>query len=155
MISLSRRLLGALPAAAYRPLNRLPLVPIYRQYSSGGYSAGGEPPSLPVNTIVKFVPQQEAWIVERFGRFHRILPPGLAILMPFIDKIRYVKSLKEVAIEIPSQSAITEDNVTLDIDGVLYVKIMDPYKASYGVEDPEYAITQLVPPHFSSSLFYD
>jgi hypothetical protein len=62
------------------------------------------------------VPQQQAWLVERMGKFHRILQPGLAILVPIIDKIQYVKSLKEVAIEIPSQSAITADNVTLDLD---------------------------------------
>lgn len=64
----------------------------------------------------RFVPQQEAWIVERMGKFHRILDPGLAILVPVIDRVRYVKSLKEAAIEIPSQSAITADNVTLDLD---------------------------------------
>ena len=64
--------------------------------------------SLPVNTVIKFVPQQQAWIVERFGKFSRILDPGLAILFPFIDKIRYVKTLKEVAVEIPTQSAITQ-----------------------------------------------
>lgn len=58
--------------------------------------------------IIKFVPQQESWIVERMGRFHRALEPGLQILMPFLDRVRYVKSLKEVAIEIPSQSAITQ-----------------------------------------------
>ena len=68
------------------------------------------------------MPQQEAWLVERMGKFHRSLEPGLAILMPFIDKVRYVKSLKENAIEIPSQSAITADNVTLDLD----VKIPPP-----------------------------
>ncbi|KAF2145492.1 uncharacterized protein K452DRAFT_315728 [Aplosporella prunicola CBS 121167] len=100
-------------------------------------------PSLPANTIVRFVPQQTAWIVERMGRFHRILQPGLAILIPFIDRIAYVKSLKEAAIEIPSQSAITADNVTLELDGVLYTRVFDAYKASYGVEDAEYAISQL------------
>lgn len=73
----------------------------------------------------------------------RILEPGLAILIPFIDKIRYVQSLKESAIEIPSQNAITADNVTLAMDGVLYIRVFDPYKASYGVEDAEYAISQL------------
>lgn len=67
----------------------------------------------------RFVPQQTAWVVERMGRFHRILDPGLAILVPIVDKIQYVKSLKEVAIEIPSQSAITADNVTLDLDASL------------------------------------
>ncbi|KAH7130807.1 hypothetical protein B0J11DRAFT_566767 [Dendryphion nanum] len=99
--------------------------------------------SLPANTIVRFVPQQTAWIVERMGKFHRILEPGLAILIPFLDRIAYVKSLKEAAIEIPSQSAITADNVTLELDGVLYTRVFDAYKASYGVEDAEYAISQL------------
>lgn len=64
--------------------------------------------SLPTNTVVKFVPQQQAWLVERFGKFHRILDPGLAILLPFVDQIRYVQSLKEQAVEVPSQSAITQ-----------------------------------------------
>lgn len=77
------------------------------------------------------------------GKFNRILQPGLAILIPFIDRIAYVKSLKETAIEIPSQSAITADNVTLELDGVLYTRVFDAYKASYGVEDAEYAISQL------------
>jgi regulator of protease activity HflC (stomatin/prohibitin superfamily) len=99
--------------------------------------------SLPANTVVKFVPQQTAWIVERMGKFSRILQPGLAVLVPLIDRIAYVKSLKEAAIEIPSQSAITADNVTLELDGVLYTRVFDPYKASYGVEDAEYAISQL------------
>lgn len=98
---------------------------------------------LPTNTIIKFVPQQEAWIVERFGRFNRILEPGLAILMPFVDRIRHVKTLKEVAVLVPSQSAITQDNVTISLDGVLYYRILDPYKASYGIEDADFAVTQL------------
>ncbi|CAG9123571.1 unnamed protein product [Plutella xylostella] len=97
----------------------------------------------PLNTIVMFVPQQEAWIVERMGKFHRILDPGLNLLWPIVDKIKYVQSLKEIAIDVPKQSAITADNVTLSIDGVLYLRIVDPYLASYGVEDPEFAITQL------------
>ncbi|KAK0509461.1 hypothetical protein JMJ35_007855 [Cladonia borealis] len=100
-------------------------------------------PSLPANTIIRFVPQQTAWIVERMGKFNRILPPGIAILLPFLDRIAYVKSLKEAAMEIPSQSAITADNVTLELDGVLYTRVFDAYKASYGVEDAEYAISQL------------
>ena len=88
-------------------------------------------PSLPANTIIRFVPQQTAWIVERMGKFNRILQPGLAVLIPFLDRIAYVKSLKEAAIEIPSQSAITADNVTLELDGVLYTRVFDAYKASY------------------------
>ena len=98
---------------------------------------------MPANTIIKFVPQQTAWVVERMGRFNRILQPGLAILVPILDRIAYVKSLKENAMEIPSQSAITADNVTLDLDGVLYTRVFDPFKASYGVEDADYAISQL------------
>lgn len=107
---------------------------------------------LPVNTVIKFVPQQEAWIIERFGKFNRILEPGLAILLPVIDDIKYVQSLKEIAIEIPSQSAITLDNVTLHLDGVLYLRVVDPFKASYGVEDPEYAVTQLAQTTMRSEL---
>jgi len=99
--------------------------------------------STPINTVVMFVPQQEAWVVERMGRYNSILEPGLNLLVPFIDRVKYVQSLKEIAIDIPQQSAITLDNVTLNIDGVLYLRIIDPYKASYGIEDPEFAITQL------------
>lgn len=118
-----------------------------------------------------FVPQQEAWVVERMGKFNRILNPGLNFLIPIIDKIKYVQSLKEIAIDVPKQSAITlgmilfkicfkvvtwfrffSDNVTLSIDGVLYLRIVDPYKASYGVEDPEFAITQLAQTTMRSEL---
>lgn len=74
-----------------------------------------------------FVPQQEAWIVERMGKFNRILDPGLNVLVPFVDRVKYVQSLKEIAIDVPKQSAITVDNVTLGIDGVLYLRILDPY----------------------------
>ncbi|KAK6463575.1 stomatin family protein [Scheffersomyces coipomensis] len=98
---------------------------------------------LPTNTIIRFVPQQTAWIVERMGKFHRILPPGLTFLIPFLDKVSYVQSLKESAIEIPSQNAITSDNVSLELDGILYIKVIDAYKASYGVEDFKFAISQL------------
>ncbi|KAL7668039.1 hypothetical protein ACOME3_008757 [Neoechinorhynchus agilis] len=112
---------------------RVPVVSSTRQYRSG----------LPYNTVIEFVPQQEAWIIERMGRFYCILQPGLNWLVPVIDKVKYVQSLKEIAIEVPQQSAITKDNVTLHLDGVLYLKVVDPYKASYGVEDPEFAVTQL------------
>lgn len=99
--------------------------------------------STPMNTVMMFVPQQEAWIVERMGKYNKILEPGLNMLVPVLDRVKYVQSLKEIAIEIPQQTAITIDNVTLNIDGVLYLKIKDAYKASYGVEDPEFAVTQL------------
>jgi len=96
---------------------------------SAGIPSYFQKPSLPMNLVVHFVPQQTAWIVERMGKFNRILEPGLALLVPFLDRIAYVKSLKEVAIEIPSQSAITADNVTLELDGVLYTRVFDAYKA--------------------------
>lgn len=96
-----------------------------------------------LNTIVKFVPHQEAWVIERFGKFNRILDPGLNVLVPFIEKIKYIQSLKELALEICPQSAVTQDNVILHIDGVLYFRVVNPYKASYGVEDAHYAVTQL------------
>ena len=99
--------------------------------SSGAPSSYFQRASLPANTIVRFVPQQTAWIVERMGKYNRILQPGLAIMIPLIDRIAYVKSLKENAIEIPSQSAITADNVTLELDGVLYTRVFDAYKARY------------------------
>ncbi|PVD19222.1 hypothetical protein C0Q70_19707 [Pomacea canaliculata] len=98
---------------------------------------------LPLNTAILFVPQQEAWIIERFGKYHRVLEPGLNLCIPVVDSIKYVQSLKEIAIDVPQQAAISVDNVTLTMDGILYLRVMDPYKASYGVEDPEYAITQL------------
>lgn len=107
---------------------------------------------LPLNTVVLFVPQQEAWVVERMGKFHRILEPGINVLIPFLDRVKYVQSLKEIAIDVPKQAAITSDNVTLSIDGVLYLRILDPYRASYGVEDPEFAITQLAQTTMRSEL---
>lgn len=111
-----------------------PLLVSQRSKSSG---------STPINTGVMFVPQQEAWVVERMGKFNKILEPGLNFLIPVLDKVKYVQSLKEIAIDIPQQSAISMDNVAINIDGVLYLRIMDPYKSSYGIEDPEFAITQL------------
>ena len=98
--------------------------------SMPSYFAVPRAPSLPSSaSVIRFVPQQTAWVVERMGKFSRILPPGLAILIPFIDRIAYVKSLKEATFDIPSQSAITADNVTLELDGVLYTRVFDAYKA--------------------------
>ncbi len=92
---------------------------------------------------VKIVPQQEAWVIERLGKFHSVLEPGLNFVIPFIDALAYKHSLKEMARDVPSQAAITKDNVTLRIDGVLYLKITDPKQASYGVADANFAVTQL------------
>lgn len=133
---------GALLQQTQRTVPRLWVTPAQQRWAS----------SLPMNTIVLFVPQQEAWVVERMGRFHRILEPGLNFLIPILDQIRYVQSLKEIVIDVPEQSAVSLDNVTLQIDGVLYLRILDPFKASYGVEDPEYAVTQLAQTTMRSEL---
>jgi regulator of protease activity HflC (stomatin/prohibitin superfamily) len=93
--------------------------------------------------MVKIVPQQEAWVVEKLGKFDGVLDPGLNILIPFIQVVAYKHTLKEQAIDVHAQTAISKDNVTLSIDGVLYVKIIDPKSSSYGVSNPYYAITQL------------
>ena len=96
-----------------------------------------------VSRIVVVVPQQNAYIVERLGRFSGILEPGFHILMPFVDVIRYRHSLKEATIDIPEQICITRDNVQVAVDGVLYLKVMDPERASYGIANYVFAITQL------------
>ena len=101
---------------------------------------------------VKFVPQQQVWIVERMGRYRLSMQAGLNFLIPFIDNISYRHSLKEEAVDIPSQTAITKDNVTLIIDGILYLKITDPKQASYGVGDARYAITQMAQTTMRSEL---
>jgi regulator of protease activity HflC (stomatin/prohibitin superfamily) len=93
--------------------------------------------------MVKIVPQQEAWVVEKLGKFDKVLQPGLTILIPIIQRVAYKHTLKEEAIDVNAQTAISKDNVTLAIDGVLYVKIIDAVSASYGVNNPYYAITQL------------
>jgi len=92
---------------------------------------------------VKIVPQQTAWIIEKLGRFDRKLEPGLNLLIPFIERIAYKHSLKEFAFDVQEQTAISRDNVTLVLDGLIYVRIIDPVQASYGVNDPVYAVTQL------------
>lgn len=92
---------------------------------------------------VKMVPEQEAWIVERLGKFDRKLEPGLNILVPYVEYVAYKHTLKEQAIDVPEQAGITKDNVTLSLDGVIYVRIVDPIAASYGVSDPIFALIQL------------
>ncbi len=101
---------------------------------------------------VKLVPQQNAWLVERLGKYQDTLNAGLHFIIPFIDKVAYKHSLKENVIDIPSQSAITKDNVTLVIDGILYLKITDPKQASYGVDNPQYAVSQLAQTTMRSEL---
>jgi regulator of protease activity HflC (stomatin/prohibitin superfamily) len=89
------------------------------------------------------VPQQSAFVVERLGRFSGVLSAGFHFLIPFFDVIRYRHSLKEVAIDIPAQVCITRDNVQVGVDGILYLKVMNPERASYGIADYGFAITQL------------
>jgi regulator of protease activity HflC (stomatin/prohibitin superfamily) len=89
------------------------------------------------------VPQQSAYVVERLGRFHGILNAGFHVLLPFVDVIRYRHSLKEIALDIAAQVCITRDNVQVGVDGVLYLKVLNPERASYGITDYLFAITQL------------
>ena len=92
---------------------------------------------------IKVVPQQMAWVVERLGKFHAVLNPGLNIIIPFIDRVAYRHSLKEIPLDTPSQVCITRDNTQLTVDGVLYFQVTDPKRASYGTSNYVIAITQL------------
>ena len=92
---------------------------------------------------LKVVPQQHAWVVERLGKFDRVLAPGLNFLIPFIDRVAYRHLLKEVPLDVPSQICITKDNTQLTVDGVLYFQVTDPMRASYGASNYVVAITQL------------
>ena len=89
------------------------------------------------------VPQQSAYVVERLGRYHATLGAGFHVLLPFVDSIRYRHSLKEMAVDIPAQVCITRDNVQVGVDGVLYLKVLNPERASYGISDYLFAISQL------------
>jgi regulator of protease activity HflC (stomatin/prohibitin superfamily) len=92
---------------------------------------------------IKVVPQQNAWVVERLGRYHSTLVPGLNFMMPFIDNVAYKHSLKEIPLDVPSQVCITRDNTQLQVDGILYFQVTDPMRASYGASNYIVAITQL------------
>ena len=96
-----------------------------------------------VTQCIKVVPQQNAWVVERLGKFHSVLTPGLNIIIPFIDRVAYKHSLKEVPLDTPNQVCITKDNTQLTVDGVLFFQVTDPQRASYGTSNYIIAITQL------------
>jgi regulator of protease activity HflC (stomatin/prohibitin superfamily) len=92
---------------------------------------------------IKVVPQQNAWVVERLGKYHATLTPGLNFLVPFVDRLAYRHSLKEIPLDVPSQVCITRDNTQLTVDGILYFQVTDPMRASYGSSNYIVAITQL------------
>lgn len=89
------------------------------------------------------VPQRSAYIVERLGKYNATLEAGFHILVPFIDRVAYRRTLKETPIDVPPQQCITKDNITVDVDGILYLQVMDPVKASYGIDNYLWASTQL------------
>ena len=92
---------------------------------------------------IKIVPQQHAWVVERLGKYDRTLTPGLKFVVPFIERVAYKHSLKEVPLDVPSQVCITKDNTQLQVDGIIYFQVTDPMRASYGSSNYISAITQL------------
>jgi regulator of protease activity HflC (stomatin/prohibitin superfamily) len=92
---------------------------------------------------INVVPQQHAWVVERLGKYHATLAPGLNIVVPFVDRIAYKHVLKEIPLDVPSQVCITKDNTQLQVDGILYFQVTDPMRASYGSSNYIAAITQL------------
>lgn len=91
----------------------------------------------------RIVPQKTVLIIERLGKYHATLEPGFHIIIPFFDRVAHVHSLKEMVIEVPPQSCITKDNITVEVDGILYMQIQDPVKATYGIMDYVFASTQL------------
>ncbi|MGE0329424.1 MAG: SPFH domain-containing protein [Ramlibacter sp.] len=96
-----------------------------------------------ITRSIKVVPQQNAWVVERLGKYHASLTPGLNFLVPFIDKVAYKHNLKEIPLDVPSQVCITRDNTQLQVDGILYFQVTDPMRASYGSSNYIVAVTQL------------
>jgi len=92
---------------------------------------------------LKIVPQQNAWVVERLGKYDRTLTPGLSFVVPFVERVAYKHSLKEVPLDVPSQVCITKDNTQLQVDGIIYFQVTDPMRASYGSSNYVFAITQL------------
>jgi len=96
-----------------------------------------------ITRSIKVVPQQNAWVIERLGKYHGTLAPGLNFLVPFIDRVAYKHSLKEIPMDVPSQICITRDNTQLQVDGILYFQVTDPMRASYGSSNYIMAVTQL------------
>jgi len=99
--------------------------------------------ALFVIRTIKIVPQQHAWVVEKLGKYDRTLTPGLKFVVPFVERVAYKHSLKEVPLDVPSQVCITKDNTQLQVDGIIYFQVTDPMRASYGSSNYISAITQL------------
>jgi regulator of protease activity HflC (stomatin/prohibitin superfamily) len=98
---------------------------------------------LAVLSTFKVVPQRSVYIIERLGKFNRALEAGFHILIPFIDKVAYKQNLKEQALDVASQICITKDNIAVEVDGVLYLQVIDPQKASYGIDNYKFAVIQI------------
>ncbi len=92
---------------------------------------------------IRIVPQKVAFIIERLGKYHNTLEAGLHVLIPFLDKVAYKHTLKEQAIDVPPQTCITRDNISVEVDGILYMQVIDPKKSSYGINNYQFASTQL------------
>lgn len=92
---------------------------------------------------IRIVPQKKAYIIERLGKYHATLDAGFHILAPFFDKVSYKHTLKEQAVDVPPQSCITKDNIAVEVDGILYMQVVDPKRASYGIDNYRFAATQL------------
>ncbi len=105
-----------------------------------------------LKSSIKFVPQNRAYLIERFGKFQSTKEAGLNFIVPFIDRVAADRSLKEQAVDVPEQSAITKDNISLRVDGVWYFRVLDPYKATYGVDNYVFAVTQLAQTTMRSEL---
>lgn len=115
-----------------------PLLPLYILVSIFGFIV-----FISLMRSVRIVPARTALVVERLGKYSRTLNAGFHVLIPFIEKVRYKHNLKEVAIDVPAQECFTQDNVKVRVDGVLYMQVIDPERASYGISNYQYATIQL------------
>lgn len=107
---------------------------------------------MALSKAILVVPQQTACIVERLGNFHTVLYAGFHVLIPFFDRVAYRRSLKEQVLDVPKQTCITRDNVSVDIDGILYLQVIDPEKSAYGISDYEWGAVQLAQTALRSAI---
>lgn len=129
-----------------RQLHKLSATRCMSSYMLDSFSGGGGLGAWPIrktNTIFNIVPQGHKHVVERFGKLHNVYDSGWFLAIPLVDSISYVVDVRERAMEIPGQSAITRDNVSVEVSGNLFVRFMDATKAAYGAENPLYSVTQV------------